>query len=90
MYVFDEMLRKMQKAEAKLNPEAYAMTKILWRGMKDRSMDIEEFNRIGGGVALAPMSTTSNQTEMLLILMPVDVKEGFSSSIPLRANQGEF
>jgi hypothetical protein len=89
MYVFDEMLRKMQKAEAKLNPEAYAKTKILWRGMKDRSMDIEEFKRIGG-VALAPMTTTSNQTEMFLILMPVDVKEGFSSSIPLRANQGEF
>jgi len=31
----------MQKVEAKLEPEAYANVKILWRGMKDRSMDIE-------------------------------------------------
>jgi len=40
----DEMLRKMQKVEAKLTPEAYTKIKILWRGMKDRSMDIEEFS----------------------------------------------
>ena len=36
--------RKMQKVEAKLEPEAYANVKILWRGMKDRSMDIEVRN----------------------------------------------
>ena len=60
MYVLDEMLRKMQKVEAKLDPEAYANTKILWRGMKDGRMDIEGFKRIGG-VELAPMSTTSDR-----------------------------
>jgi hypothetical protein len=60
MYVLDEMLRKMQKVEAKLTPEEYTKTKILWRGMKDRSLNIDEFKRIGG-VELAPMSTTSDK-----------------------------
>jgi hypothetical protein len=57
MYVLDEALGKMRKVEAKQNREGYAQTKILWRGMKDRDLDLDEFKRLGG-TELAPMSTT--------------------------------
>ena len=57
MYVLDEALKKMRKVEARQNPEGYTQTKILWRGMKDRDLDLDEFKRLGG-TELAPMSTT--------------------------------
>ena len=60
MYVLDEALGKMRKVEAKQNREGYAQTKILWRGMKDRDLDLDEFKRLGG-TELAPMSTTASR-----------------------------
>jgi len=61
MYVLDEALKKMRKVEARQNPERYNQTKILWRGMRDRDLDLDEFKRLVG-TELAPMSTTANRS----------------------------
>ena len=39
------------------DPEGYARSMFLYRGMKDMEMDIDSFKRVGGA-ELAPMSTT--------------------------------
>jgi len=48
MYMLDEALKKLRKVEAKADPEAYAQTLFLWRGMKDMHMDMEKFQKVGG------------------------------------------
>jgi len=60
MYCLSEGLLKLRKVGAKTDPEGYATTKYLWRGMKDREMDLEAF-KTRGGTELAPMSTTSSR-----------------------------
>jgi len=60
MYCLAEGLKMLRKVGAKTDPEGYAKTKYLWRGMKDREMDLEAF-KARGGTELAPMSTTSSR-----------------------------
>ena len=87
MYVLDEMLRKMQKVEVKLNPLAYADTMTVWRRMKDMDMDLEEFKRIGG-VELAPMSTSGDR--QVANLYANGQREDFFSITQQKGNQGDF
>jgi len=60
MYCLAEGLKMLRKVGAKMDPEGYAKTKYLWRGMKDREIDLEVF-KVRGGTELAPMSTTSSR-----------------------------
>lgn len=60
MYCLAEGLKMLRKVGAKTDPEGYARTMFLWRGMKDREMDLELF-KARGGTELAPMSTTSSR-----------------------------
>mmetsp|Transcript_37643 Transcript_37643/g.94374 ORF Transcript_37643/g.94374 Transcript_37643/m.94374 type:complete len:518 (-) Transcript_37643:436-1989(-) len=60
MYCLAEGLKMLRKVAAKTDPESYAKTMYLWRGMKDREMDVEAF-KARGGTELAPMSTTSSR-----------------------------
>ena len=53
MYVLDETLKKIRTVEARFHPERYNQTKVLWRGMRDRDLDL--------GTGLAPMSTSENK-----------------------------
>ena len=57
VYFLDEMLKKMRKVEATLDPEAYAQKMDLYRGMSDMTLDLTEFKRVGGN-ELALMSTS--------------------------------
>ena len=50
-------LRANLNAGLGADPEGYARSMCLYRGMKDMKIDIDEFKRVGG-VELAPMSTT--------------------------------
>ena len=61
MYVLDEALKKLRKVEAKADPEAYAQTLFLWRGMKDMHMDMETFKRVGG-TEVRPSTRTQAHT----------------------------
>jgi hypothetical protein len=44
----DEALFRIRKVEARQNPERYNRTEVLWRGMKDRDLDLDKFKRLGG------------------------------------------
>ena len=57
--ILDEALRKLRKVEATRDQQSYASTKILYRGMSDVEMDLEDFKRVGGN-ELALMSTTAD------------------------------
>ena len=60
VYIIDEAIKKLRKVQAKQDPEAYAMTMKLYRGMADMEMDLEEFKRVGGN-ELAIMSTSGSE-----------------------------
>ena len=60
MYFLEDALKKMRRVEAAQNPERYNTEQILWRGMRDVDLDLEEFKRVGG-TELAPMSTTKKR-----------------------------
>ena len=55
--MLNEALKKLRKVVAKERPQEYNKVKVLWRGMKDMTLDFEEF-RANGGTELAPMSTS--------------------------------
>jgi hypothetical protein len=57
--ILDEALRKLRKVEATRDQVSYASTKILYRGMSDVELDLEDFKRVGGN-ELALMSTTAD------------------------------
>jgi hypothetical protein len=59
VYVLNKALKKLRKVAAKQKPDEYNKTKVLWRGMKDMTLDFEAFKRTGG-TELAPMSTTDD------------------------------
>jgi hypothetical protein len=59
VYVLYEALKKLRRVVAKENPDEYNKVKVLWRGMKDMTLDFEAFKRTGG-TELAPMSTTDD------------------------------
>ena len=59
VYVLNDALKKLRKVKAKENPNEYNQIKYLWRGMKDMTLDFEEFKR-KGGTELAPMSTSDD------------------------------
>jgi len=61
MYFLDEALKKIRKVEARQNPERYNTEQILWRGMRDVDLDLDQFKRVGG-TELAPMSTTATRS----------------------------
>jgi len=61
MYVLDEALKKMRKNEARQDPEGYNRTLRLWRGMRDRDLDLDKFKR-EGGTELAVMSTSAHRS----------------------------
>ena len=48
IYVLNEALKKLRKVVAKEKPHEYNKVKVLWRGMKDMTLDFEEFKRTGG------------------------------------------
>ena len=60
IYFVDQAIKKLRKVEAKEDPEGYARTKILYRGMADMEMDLREFKRVGGN-ELALMSTSASK-----------------------------
>jgi hypothetical protein len=57
--ILDEALRKLRKVEATRDQASYASKKVLYRGMSDVEMDLEDFKRVGGN-ELALMSTTAD------------------------------
>jgi len=59
VYVLNEALKKLRKVVAKQKPHEYNKVKVLWRGMKDMTLDFEAFKQTGG-TELAPMSTTDD------------------------------
>jgi len=60
MYVLDEALRQMRRVAAQ-QPERYNQTLRLWRGMRDRDLDLDKFKR-EGGTELAVMSTSAHRS----------------------------
>ena len=63
VFVLNEALKKLRKVVAKERPQEYNKVKVLWRGMKDMTLDFEQF-RANGGTELAPMSTTDNEVHI--------------------------
>ena len=63
MYVLDEALKKMRKVEVRQNPEEYNKTLHLWRGMKDKDLDLDKCKRMGGTelALMTLMSTTASR-----------------------------
>eukprot|EP00932_Pfiesteria_piscicida_P016923 SRR837773.3829.p1 GENE.SRR837773.3829~~SRR837773.3829.p1 ORF type:complete len:207 (-),score=51.63 SRR837773.3829:18-545(-) len=73
VYFLDCGVKKLRAVQAKRDPERFAGTTTLWRGMKNLKLDVKEFKRIGG-TELAPMSTTTSE----------DVAKHYASSqVPL-------
>jgi hypothetical protein len=60
----------LNTVSAQLDPEAYNQTKVLYRGMADLEMDLEEFQRVGG-TELAMMSTTEGQMSVSCVYVCV-------------------
>merc|ERR1712032_731318 len=55
-----EGIKKLRAVPAKLEPKKYNEQVLLWRGMKNMTLDLEAFSE-QGGTELAPMSTTKNR-----------------------------
>lgn len=60
VYFLDSGIKKLRSVQAKRNPEEFAQKAVLWRGLKNLMLNIEEFKKVGG-TELAPMSTTSSE-----------------------------
>ena len=55
VYVLADALKKLRKVVARVRPDEYNDVKVLWRGMKDMTLDFEAFKRAvpqGKGVPL--------------------------------------
>ena len=57
--ILDEALRKLRKVDATRDQASYASMKVLYRGMSDVEMDLEDLKHVGGN-ELALMSTTAD------------------------------
>ena len=64
VYLLDDALNLMKQIEAKRDPEAYNSKKILYRGLRDLNIDIEQFKKLGGN-ELSLMSTSANMQTVL-------------------------
>ena len=60
VYYLDRAVKKLRQVKAKADAEAFAKQTTLWRGMKNKTVDIERFMKLGG-TELAPMSTTTDE-----------------------------
>ena len=60
MYVLDEAIRKLRSVRAKGNTGDFTQTSVLWRGLKDATLDFEEFKK-HGGTEFACMSTSRSR-----------------------------
>ena len=60
IYFLNDAIKKLRKVVAKTNPHEYNQVIYLWRGIKNRVMDLEEFKK-HGGTELATMSATGNK-----------------------------
>ena len=69
IFCLHDALKKLRKVGAKVDPAHYNEIVFLWRGMRNVTMDLDEFMR-QGGTELAAMSTSSNK----------EVAEGFARS----------
>ena len=73
VWTLNEALKKLKKVEAKLKPDEYNKVKLLYRGMKNMTLDFEELER-QGGTELAFMSTS----------MSYDVAKSFATTLGLK------
>eukprot|EP00286_Rhodomonas_abbreviata_P022494 CAMPEP_0181301142 /NCGR_PEP_ID=MMETSP1101-20121128/7264_1 /TAXON_ID=46948 /ORGANISM="Rhodomonas abbreviata, Strain Caron Lab Isolate" /LENGTH=469 /DNA_ID=CAMNT_0023406423 /DNA_START=215 /DNA_END=1625 /DNA_ORIENTATION=+ len=55
-----EALKKLRSVDSQLDPKGFNKVMWLWRGMKDKTLDFEQFKEYGG-TELAPMSTTKSR-----------------------------
>ena len=60
VFFLHDALKKLRKVGAKVDPARYNEIVFLWRGMRNMTMDLDEFKR-HGGTELAAMSTSSNK-----------------------------
>ncbi len=60
VYFLDSGLKKLRAVAAQRDEQKFAQRTVLWRGMKNMSMDIAKFMEVGG-TELAPMSTTTDE-----------------------------
>lgn len=73
VWALNEALKKLKKVEAKLKPDEYNKVKHLFRGMKNVTLDFDEFEQ-NGGTELAFMSTS----------MKYDVAKSFATTLGLK------
>ncbi len=60
VYFLDRAIKKLRQVKAKVDAEAFAKQTTLWRGLKDKTLDVENFLKFGG-TELAAMSTTADE-----------------------------
>jgi hypothetical protein len=59
-YFLTDAIKKLRSVQAKLDPEGFRSEMMLFRGMKDTTVALQEFEK-KGGTELAVMSTSASQ-----------------------------